>query len=199
MPNNRNENELKKREILRLSNQESNRITRECLQTALVLLMSEKPFEKITVTELVKRSGVSRTAFYRNYTSKEDILEEIADILYSTLKESLDNPEYASNPKGWFQELFTECKANAKLLSFLIETNQLVLSNICTFVFHSLFPPVGTKARYTSLAMEGALYYIVKEWLLSGTKESPEEMADICVLVFARYLEKSKKIRKSQN
>ena len=53
-----------------LSNKEANKVTRECLQTALIQLMSQKPFEKITITELVRRSGVSRTAFYRNYESK---------------------------------------------------------------------------------------------------------------------------------
>lgn len=177
-------NQLNIKEPLRLSNEESNKITRECLQTALVLLMSEKPFEKITITELVRRSGVSRTAFYRNYNTKEDILAEIATLLYETLKESLDNPVYTGNPREWFLALFKEFEKNSQLLRFLIETNQLALSGICNSVFHSLFPPVNAKTRYTSLAAEGALYYIIKEWLLSKEPESPEEMADICLSIF---------------
>lgn len=185
-------NELKKREILRLSNQESNKITRECLQTALVLLMSEKPFDKITITELVKRSGVSRTAFYRNYNSKEAILEEIASILYGNLKDSLDEPRYTGNPRQWFLELFTEFKKNSQLLKFLIETNQLALSKIGTSVFLSLFPPANTKIKYISVATEGALYYIIKEWLLTSCKESPEEMADICVYIFSEIFNKKR-------
>ena len=39
--------ELQKRDVLRMSNEESNRLTRECLQTALIQLMSEKPFDQI--------------------------------------------------------------------------------------------------------------------------------------------------------
>lgn len=177
-------NELKKREVLRLSNEESNKITRECLQTALVLLMSEKPFEKITITELVKRSGVSRTAFYRNYNTKEDILMEIATILCNTIRNSLDNPKYTRNPRLWFLELFIEAQKNSQLLRFLIETNQLTLSGIITSVFSSLFPSTQSKARYSSLAAEGALYFVFKEWITSGTKETPEEMADICAEIF---------------
>ena len=50
------ENE-KSREVLRLSNEESNRITRECLQSALIHLMGKKDFERITVSELVQRVG----------------------------------------------------------------------------------------------------------------------------------------------
>ena len=66
----------KRNDALRMSNKESNRFTRECLQTALIYLMGEKSFEKISISELVRRSGVSRTAFYRNYSSKEEILNE---------------------------------------------------------------------------------------------------------------------------
>ena len=58
--------EIKKRDVLRMSNEASNKLTKECLQMALIYLLNEKPIEKITITELVKRSGVSRTAFYRN-------------------------------------------------------------------------------------------------------------------------------------
>ena len=36
-----------------------------------------KNSKKITISELVERAGVSRAAFYRNYSSKEQILEEI--------------------------------------------------------------------------------------------------------------------------
>ena len=56
---------LTNEELLRLSNEESKKITKESIVTAVVLLCAEKPFEKITVTEIVRKAGVSRTAFYR--------------------------------------------------------------------------------------------------------------------------------------
>ncbi|MBR5113246.1 MAG: helix-turn-helix transcriptional regulator, partial [Clostridia bacterium] len=64
-------------DLLRLSNEESKKITRESIVTALVLLFADKPYEKITVTEIVKKAGVSRTAFYRNFNTKEDVLREL--------------------------------------------------------------------------------------------------------------------------
>ena len=78
------ETELKKRDILRMSNKESNRLTRECLQTALIYLMGQKPFDKISISEIVRRSGVSRTAFYRNYNSKEEVLNETCNVFLKT-------------------------------------------------------------------------------------------------------------------
>ena len=46
----------------------------DCIYEALVQLMDEKPYEKITVTEIVARAGFSRMAYYRNYSSKDEIL-----------------------------------------------------------------------------------------------------------------------------
>ena len=40
-------------------------------------LLEKKDLKKITISELVERAGVSRAAFYRNYSSKEEILEGI--------------------------------------------------------------------------------------------------------------------------
>ena len=51
--------ELAKRDVLRLNNQESNELTRECIDMALMYLMSEKPFESISISEITKRAGVS--------------------------------------------------------------------------------------------------------------------------------------------
>lgn len=41
---------------------------------ALFELMHEKSFSDITISELIRRAGVARVSFYRNYESKEDVL-----------------------------------------------------------------------------------------------------------------------------
>ena len=65
--------EMQKKDVLRMNNKESNQLTRECLQLALMHLMGEHPYEKITVSEIVRRAGVSRTAFYRTYKAETDL------------------------------------------------------------------------------------------------------------------------------
>ena len=64
-------------ENLTISNRESNRLTRESLEISLLQLLEKKELAKITISELVNRAGVSRASFYRNYNSKEEILEEL--------------------------------------------------------------------------------------------------------------------------
>ena len=49
-------------------------LTKECISTALLVLLEEKPYEKITISEITEKAGVSRMAYYRNYKDKDDIL-----------------------------------------------------------------------------------------------------------------------------
>ena len=53
---------------------EANVLTKECILTALLRLMEEKSYESISITDITTLAGVSRMAYYRNYTSKDDIL-----------------------------------------------------------------------------------------------------------------------------
>jgi AcrR family transcriptional regulator len=65
------------------SQQASRRRTREEVQEAvreaLVELLAERPFKDVTVDELARRAGLSRTAFYFYYPDKNEVLKEAAD------------------------------------------------------------------------------------------------------------------------
>ncbi len=69
----------RQRETLKNNNIESNRVTREAIQGALYLLMEKRAYEEITITDIIQKSGVSRSALYRNYKTKEDIIRDIVD------------------------------------------------------------------------------------------------------------------------
>lgn len=78
-----------KKENMRKSNQESKSLTRQYIKTALLYLMKETTYDKITVTAIINRAGVSRAGFYRNYSSKEEVLEDIS----ATYVEQYLNPQ----------------------------------------------------------------------------------------------------------
>lgn len=50
--------------------------TRSYITTALFQLLKSHDLNDIKVTALVKRAGVSRMAFYRNFDSVEDVLND---------------------------------------------------------------------------------------------------------------------------
>src|ERR1044072_4323562 len=50
------------------------RRTPDVLGDALVALMQEKPFETITVQDVLDRAKVGRSTFYSHYSDKDDLL-----------------------------------------------------------------------------------------------------------------------------
>ena len=50
--------------------------TRRYLRNALEELLLEKPFNRITITELLARAEVSKNAFYAHYGSLEALVED---------------------------------------------------------------------------------------------------------------------------
>lgn len=184
-----NPTELEKRDVLRMSNKESNRMTRECLQTALITLMGQKPFEKITISELVRRSGVSRTAFYRNYNTKEDILNEVGDVFMEVLTASFANGRFQNDRRSWYRGFFQLIQNNATTFRLLLQAHMLNTSLFSTYtIVKRLDPSEETISHYDFLAWEGALSTITVHWFQDGMKESIDFMADYCTssLVFAK-------------
>lgn len=52
---------------------------KEILKGTFLRLLTRKEFQKITVVDLTKESGLSRTTFYNYYADPYEILEEITD------------------------------------------------------------------------------------------------------------------------
>lgn len=178
----------KVRDVLRASNEESNRITRECIQTALVELIAAKPFDRITVTELVKRSGVSRMSFYRNYKTKEDVIDDICADLERLLSESLAGKTAETDAKQWFTCFFGKVGTYEKEVTLLFSENmpQSMSFKLMCSVIDVLMKLSHKEDEYMVYAWVGALTGIVFRWLSGGMKESPEEMAELCLSMTAR-------------
>ena len=51
--------------------------TDSILADALLDLLKEKPFEKVTVEDIVNKCGASRPTFYRHFKDKYDLMDWI--------------------------------------------------------------------------------------------------------------------------
>lgn len=101
-------------ENLRKSNQESNLLTREAIETALLQLLEKKDLTKISISELVKRAGVSRAAFYRNYDSKEEILESVFKRTVHNIMEQLHHYDLKTDLYLVWVHLFREAREGSQ-------------------------------------------------------------------------------------
>lgn len=162
-----------------------NQIAKESIFTALMILMKQKNFSEITITELTKRAGVSRMAFYRNYNKMEEVitlylmeyLEECSKHLINNNK--LDNYESARIYFSCFRQQET-------LITNLIHSNManLIFESSVEF-FHVLSkniicerPCSPEKHKYFAEFIVGGLYKVLIEWAQTGMSESDEKMAD---------------------
>ena len=173
--------EMEKRHMLRLSNEKASRLTRECLQTALIHLMAEKELDKISVTELVARAGVSRTAFYTNYSSKEEILTnwltDSVDQLCELIREGLRTGQITEI----YVLLFDRIRQDVDTFSVMFKANlqALLFSQMEESVLKQL-TPYDTESKYLITAWCGTLNYLIVRWVKDGMKETSSEIAQIC-------------------
>lgn len=62
------------------------------LQEAFLELLKEKPYKKITVTDIVTRAELSRTTFYAHYDCREELIDEwLDDLLVNIIYDSFSN------------------------------------------------------------------------------------------------------------
>ena len=175
--------ELSKRDVLRLNNQQSNELTRECIDMAMMYLMSEKPYESISISELTKRAGVSRTAFYRNYESKDDVLKEIGKIVISSLSEILNKVKSPDDVHDTLVEFFTQIKKQRNYVELLAKADvsmKLLFPN--AHMLENVFKAATQKDHYRMIAVDAALAGLIREWISNDYDLSPEEMANVMEL-----------------
>lgn len=183
-----NNNELDRNDILRLSNEESNRITRESIETAILILMKEKEFKDISITDIINRAGVSRSAYYRNYKSKEDILSKHLETVVKAITNKMDFTTYFEDDFGFWHSIFSQVRKYSDIFIILLRANfeGIILSSINKILLDDIpSDTISSKEKYDIYFWSGAVYNILTEWIISGMKESDQEMAQICCEVIA--------------
>ena len=170
------------KEMLRLSNEESNRFTKECIETALLVLMTDKNFNDISITDIVERAGVSRSAYYRNYSSKKDILNKYLNTIVETITDSLNLQKTHPTDFNFWLSVFTRVQTYADEFIILQKAgfDAIILSSINQTMVERI-PTQHDRVfeKYQLLFWVGAFYNLLREWITSGMKESNEEMAEI--------------------
>src|ERR687893_810862 len=72
------------------------RRSRRLIVDALLALMQEKRYDRITVQEIIDRADVGRTTFYAQFQSKEDVLQSefarVLDLLHEEHCVSVEDP-----------------------------------------------------------------------------------------------------------
>lgn len=162
--------------------------TKKLLGTTLKELMAEKPFDKITVSELTKRCGLNRQTFYYHFETIIDLFQWVLSQEAGPLLE-----QFKQNPYQWkgaiLQILYfmkENCAAvlcalhsieNQQIRSFFVEYFRQAFSGLFDFICRDLAVDQEFKDFMMTLHITGAAGLAI-QWLESGMKQTPEQLTE---------------------
>jgi AcrR family transcriptional regulator len=165
------------------------RRTRDSLGDALVELMHERPFEEITVQDVLDRAGVSRSTFYTHYRDKDDLfLSDVEDFL-EMMANLLSRSKEQSHRVAPVRELFSHVSDWRKFHGALVESGKINdFLQLAQGVFaegiekrlseleNSRNPELKVERVATAQMLAGAMLSLMSWWLDHGMPNTPAEM-----------------------
>ena len=164
------------------------RRTRDALGDALVALMQEKPFDTITVQDVLDRAHVGRSTFYSHYSDKDDLLMSDADEFYERLSMALSEHGEASDRVFPVREFFSHIAEAQRFVNALFSSGkmqeqlELAREHFARGIERRLseLPRAHSIAASDRTAIAfahaGALLSLLTWWIDRGMKQSPAEM-----------------------
>ena len=166
--------------------------TRQLLRDALVTLILEKGYQKITVQDLIDRANVGRSTFYSHFRDKEDLLFSGFDELAHDLHRHMSSPDLTADDQGHLLhslEFFIHAYNNKELYMAMAESGggehlleigrQHMQSHIEAHTIN--FPSIGKEIPLPIITnfLAGSLLTMIIWWLEQEMPYPPEEMDDM--------------------
>lgn len=165
--------------------------SKRLIYEALAEALQEKPLEKITVTELVRRADINRGTFYAHFTDIPDVINHILDQYFerisSAFRPGLPVEQWPNVLVRQLQTIFEEdstltMKLAASPASTYIEQRLCKLMLDYLMVYKSQFPQLShdefeLRLRFCARGLAG-MYH---DWYSSGSKMSLQELSEKAV------------------
>jgi AcrR family transcriptional regulator len=137
-----------------------------CFYTSFLNLLEYKPYSDISVTELAAAAGKDRTAFYRNFESKEDLLVRCLHVFLDSASNSVKKPD------RWNSDAVSE---SVRMLYGIMGRNARALKIL-----------LGPNSP--ALARESIIKTINEFWIKTLRNLSIPHLRDDSVLYFSEFL-----------
>ncbi|MEP7015723.1 MAG: TetR/AcrR family transcriptional regulator, partial [Verrucomicrobiota bacterium] len=148
----------------------------------------KKPFDDITVQDVLDGAGVSRSTFYTHYRDKNDLFLSDAEEFFEGMATALSRFGDKSQRVAPVQELFTHVRESRPFYDALVESGRLhdvmelgqehfargIEQRLKEMPRAQTIPPGHRKA--TAHALAGTLFSLLIWWVQHGAAMSPEEM-----------------------
>lgn len=165
--------------------------SKRLITDALISIMEEKPFSKISIRDIVERAGLTRQTFYHNFDSKEEVLFHKSDELFDDFFQFLTDNE-VSDLEGVICLYFRYWQDNDEFIKLLIKNNLVfILENRYPQYFDLVqliyFRGKGfttTETEYLYAAICGGIINLLIVWVKTGELMTPKEMSHFVMGLF---------------
>lgn len=153
--------------------------SRQWLTRALIKRMQTSAFDKITITDIAAEAGVSRLTFYRNFESKEQILQCHFDALFEEYKAGLQN---VSDLRTVLTHSFSYIQRESDLIRMMMKQGLAALiqrpfDDYFRIVLERVTLP-GEISYFQKRFLAGGVFFIMVDWIQDGKGLTPEDIAD---------------------
>lgn len=135
------------------------------IRHALLSLMDRMSYDEIRTTDIIKEAGVSRSAFYRSYYLKTDVLNDIYARIFIDFEQN--------NPADYFEnweKVFEHIEKNAHFYQLLMKNG---LMGTALDQLNQMEP----HENYDEFVLwNGMIYNVCLLWVKGGMIKSPSEM-----------------------
>ena len=173
-------------------------LTKSSVQNALIEMLKKAKINKITILELCQVAGINRTTFYKYYGSQYDVFDEIVkEYLLQTSFTILENISDGKSIYECLTQALQYIKEHHEFAKLMLQQDHYsLLSNIKDLfpqfddIIISCLPEtldINTKNAIAIYVQYGSAR-ILKEWVLSDCKVSPEEEAQLILYIAGRSM-----------
>jgi AcrR family transcriptional regulator len=154
------------------------------LAEALIKLMYAKKFQDICVTDICANAGLGRKTFYRNFNSKEDVVQFIMDNAYKAFLLAVNVDKM--NTKEIFIDVYNFILQHKDFVVMLYGNNlfRYVHKNIANFIIEeNLYGKIDLSYvkkqffKYIPPQIAALIVSLLESWIESGFADTAEELA----------------------
>jgi AcrR family transcriptional regulator len=157
------------------------------LKRSLLELLRVQPIDKVTVKDICEKADINRGTFYTHYTDPFDLLTQIENELFDEILVYIQSSLKADAISGLLVRIFESILKNSDLCKVLFgDFGDKAFLNRIMYVardgsvaaWKKMIPAVrDEQMELLYLFYANGCVAIIQHWVLSGMKESPQELS----------------------
>lgn len=164
--------------------------SKQYIKKALTLLLQDKPFEQISISDITRKAGINRGTFYLHYKDKYDMLKQFKEELLTNLYTILRNNHHDTDRYTILVNTFAYLQSDFEFIqAFSMISSMNFSKTIKDFVLDIIleFPQsktvisehYGVPYPYAIEVYLASIESLISLWVSTGGKETPQEMTTI--------------------